>query len=99
MHTTRYYPAAIYFVLASVLTLGCEGSAVPPGPTAPTAGTLEVVVSTTGKTIDLDADGYSVWVDPAFELWRVVKIEAVQKRPGIQGDRVMRRHKRTLSQV
>ena len=60
MHQPSHSPAAIYVVLASTLTLGCEDSRIPPQLTRPNTGTLEVWVSTAGRAIDLDADALRV---------------------------------------
>jgi hypothetical protein len=59
MHPTPYYLAA---TLAAIATLGCghdsnELAAPPP------TGAIEITVSTTGASIDIDPDGYTLTID------------------------------------
>jgi hypothetical protein len=56
---TDHYAAA-FLGLAAILTLGCGDST---GPTAQTMGAIEISVSTTSASTDVDPDGYALSID------------------------------------
>jgi hypothetical protein len=51
--------------LAAILTLGCGDST---SPAEPTIGAIEITVSTTGASVDIDPDGYMVSVNSGSYL-------------------------------
>ena len=57
--TTDHY-AAVFLGLTAILTLGCGDSA---GPTVQTTGAVEISVSTTSASTDVDPDGYALSID------------------------------------
>jgi hypothetical protein len=57
MHGPRDYLAATLLGLAA-LTQGCRD-----GPAAPATGAIEIRVSTTSESVDIDPDGYYVDID------------------------------------
>ena len=59
MRVTHYLCAG-YLSFAAILTVGCNDANAP---AAPTTGTLEVNVFTSGAAIDFDPDGYLIGVD------------------------------------
>lgn len=60
MHTTADYIAAPFLGLVAILILGCHDAS---GPAALTTGAIEITVSTSSSTADLDPDGYTVTID------------------------------------
>lgn len=85
--------------LADSVTLGCGD---PTAPTAPMTGTIEITVSTTSATADIDPDGYTVKVDdlaahtvategtvmiPGFSLGKhFVRLDGLAPNCSVNGD-------------
>ncbi len=60
MHANRNYLAAAFLGVTMSLTLGCDDSM---GPPTPATGSIHVVILTSGLSVNLDPDGYTLSVD------------------------------------
>ena len=65
MYVIQSHLTRTCLALAAILTLGCGDSTAP---AEPAIGEIEITVSTTGESVDIDPDGYQLWTGGGWYL-------------------------------